>query len=150
MIAIVIRKNQKIRKSTLLHSLYSTQCLENLSLCNLNFFLCISITRMEPRIISRSRPSASTSKRTLVPFFQSWYTGKNSNYTWTNFPNTSLRQCMKERTICIQLHKGQRPYDHWKKILDWCRLCQFFTLCSWHWQSHDFRRKCVIMAINNL
>ena len=99
MIAMVIRKNQKIRKSSLLHSLYLSQCLEKMSLCNLKIFLCISIEKWKPRIIPRSRPSASTSKRTLASIFQSWYTRKFSNYTWTIFPNTSSRQCVKERTI---------------------------------------------------
>ena len=47
MIAMDIGKNQNIRKSTLLHSLFITQCLDNLSSCNLKFFLCISIEKME-------------------------------------------------------------------------------------------------------
>ena len=69
MIALLIGKNQKIRKSTLLHSLFLTQCLDNLSLCNLKIFQCISIEKMEPRNIPRSRPSASTSKRTSASIF---------------------------------------------------------------------------------
>ena len=69
MIALVIGKNQNIRKSTVLHSLYLIQCLEKMSLCNLNIFLCISIEKREPRIIPRSRPSASTSKRTSASVF---------------------------------------------------------------------------------
>ena len=104
-IAMVIRKNQKIRKSSLLHSLYLSQCLEKMSLCNLKIFLCISIEKWKPRIIPRSRPSASTSKRTLASIFQSWYTRKFSNYTWTIFPNTSSRQCVKERTISNPIKK---------------------------------------------
>ena len=96
---IVIRKNQKIRKSTLLHSLYLTQCLENLSLCNLKFFLCISIEKMEPRIIPRSRPTASTSKRTSAAILEISKPSKKANYTWTIFLHTSRRQCVKESTI---------------------------------------------------
>ena len=68
-IAFVIGKNQNIRKSTLLHSLFITQCLDNLSSCNLTIFLCISIEKLEPRTIPRSRPSASTSKRTSALVF---------------------------------------------------------------------------------
>ena len=102
------RKNQKIRKSTLLHSLFLTQCLDNVSLCNLKIFLCISIEKREPRNIPRSRPSASTSKRTLASIFQSWYTRKFSNYTWTIFPNTSSRQCVKERTILFFFAQSQK------------------------------------------
>ena len=40
-----------------------------MSSCNLKIFLCISIEKREPRIIPRSRPSASTSKRTSASLF---------------------------------------------------------------------------------
>ena len=43
--------------------------LEKLSSCNLKIFLCISIEKREPRTIPRSRPSASTSKRTSASIF---------------------------------------------------------------------------------
>ena len=81
MIAFVIGKNQNIRKSTLLHSLFITQCLDNLSSCKLTFFLCISIEKMEPRIIPRSRPTASTSKRTSASIFSIAIPKENSQIT---------------------------------------------------------------------
>ena len=85
MIAMVIRKNQKIRKSSLLHSLYLSQCLEKMSLCNLKIFLCISIEKWKPRIIPRSRPSASTSKRTLASLFSILIHRKISKLHLDNF-----------------------------------------------------------------
>ena len=70
MIAFVIGKNQNIRKSTLLHSLYLTQCLEKLSLCNLKIFLCISIKKRKASDHSEVSAFGLDLKKNLgFPFF---------------------------------------------------------------------------------
>ena len=75
--------------------------MENFSSCNLIFFLGILIEKMAASNHSSPRPSASGWKVSWLPFFQSRYPRKKSNYTWKNFLHTSIEHCVKESTIAL-------------------------------------------------